>query len=395
MKFFSLIIFLTFFVTNVIAQSNSVLDSLRYYPLQTSKTNFFENTDYVIDHQTENIFLSDKWYLGIDLYISQAGATDAGWGGTYYDRLDSLTGNVYRHIKTFEFQLGSSAVIGPYLFGGVHHLSISSIYADSTEFIIDKLHFDKKPEIGDTLFTGSARFSGGLYRDSLSQVKASDISVLFQGYSEKTDRELEFDNPADTTIRMLHFEIRYKNTLDSLLSYTLAKDIGLIEAKYLYFWENNRTNLQTMLYRFGEITVGDRTFTRTKYNVSVEQAEQIPSQIQILAYPNPFNPTTSIRYSIPNSGSVSIKIYDALGRFVQNLVESYQSSGSHSVNFDATNLASGLYLVRIQFNDEVKTGKIVLTQLENPSLSPPLKIKFFALFFAFFTELIYVTTCYY
>jgi len=45
---------------------------------------------------------------------------------------------------------------------------------------------------------------------------------------------------------------------------------------------------------------------------------------------------------------------------VQNLEESYQSSGSHTVNFDATNLASGLYLVRVQFNNEVKTGKIVL-----------------------------------
>ncbi len=45
---------------------------------------------------------------------------------------------------------------------------------------------------------------------------------------------------------------------------------------------------------------------------------------------------------------------------MQNLVESNQSSGSHFVNFDAMNVASGLYLVRVQFNNEVKTGKIVL-----------------------------------
>jgi hypothetical protein len=362
MKIFSLVLFLTIFTINVSAQSSSVLDSLRYYPLQTSYSADYVNEDYYYNWSNfDNLVnLNEKLYIRSRLFLYSHGATDGDYAGYSYNRIDSLSGNVYRHIKTLEFPSGSSSVIGPYLFGGYSNFSISSIYADSTEFIIDKLYFDKKPEIGDTLFIGSARFSGGLYRDSLSKVKASDISVLFQGYSEKTDRELFFDNPTDSIIRLLHFEIRYKNTLDSLLGYTLAKDIGLIEAKYIYFTENTRTHLDSTLYRFDEISIGERIFTRTKYNVSIEQVFQVPSQIQLQAFPNPFNPTTSIRYSIPKSGSVSIKIYDALGRFVQNLVESYQSSGSHSVNFDATNLVSGLYLVRVQFNNEVKTGKIVL-----------------------------------
>ncbi len=65
-------------------------------------------------------------------------------------------------------------------------------------------------------------------------------------------------------------------------------------------------------------------------------------------YPNPFNPTTQIKYSIPKSGMVSLKVYDLLGKVVSTLINKEQDAGSYIVNFDASGLASGIYIYRIQ-----------------------------------------------
>ena len=77
-------------------------------------------------------------------------------------------------------------------------------------------------------------------------------------------------------------------------------------------------------------------------------------------YPNPFNPTTNIRYSIPNSENVQIKIYDLLGRELQTLVNEFKQAGTYELEFDATDISSGVYFYRIQAGDYVDTKKMVL-----------------------------------
>ncbi|PJB00437.1 MAG: hypothetical protein CO128_00590, partial [Ignavibacteriales bacterium CG_4_9_14_3_um_filter_30_11] len=60
-------------------------------------------------------------------------------------------------------------------------------------------------------------------------------------------------------------------------------------------------------------------------------------------YPNPFNPSTVIKYQLPEQGFVTLKIYDILGREVKTLVNEFKSKGRYSINFNAGNLASGVY----------------------------------------------------
>jgi len=79
-------------------------------------------------------------------------------------------------------------------------------------------------------------------------------------------------------------------------------------------------------------------------------------------YPNPFNPTTIIQYQIKESGFVSIKVYDYLGREVANLVNKQQSAGRYSITFDATQLASGVYFYTIDTNNFHKVKKMILTK---------------------------------
>ncbi len=77
-------------------------------------------------------------------------------------------------------------------------------------------------------------------------------------------------------------------------------------------------------------------------------------------YPNPFNPTTEIQYSIPKSGIVTLKVYNLLGQEVMTLVNQQQTTGSYKVNFNASNLASGIYMYRLQSGNFTITKKMTL-----------------------------------
>jgi hypothetical protein len=78
-------------------------------------------------------------------------------------------------------------------------------------------------------------------------------------------------------------------------------------------------------------------------------------------YPNPFNPATRISYSLPLSGFVTLIVYDTLGREVQMLVKGMQNAGTYSVDFDAGNLASGIYFYTLRMSDAfVATKKMLL-----------------------------------
>ena len=83
------------------------------------------------------------------------------------------------------------------------------------------------------------------------------------------------------------------------------------------------------------------------------------------AYPNPFNPVTTLHYDLPEGSYVYIIVYDMLGKVVNNLVDANQSSGYKSVQWNATNnqgepVSAGVYLYKIQAGDFVDTKKMIL-----------------------------------
>ena len=78
------------------------------------------------------------------------------------------------------------------------------------------------------------------------------------------------------------------------------------------------------------------------------------------AYPNPFNPTTSITYELPEPTSVRLSVFDMLGREVAVLVDGEKSAGRHSVRFNAEGLTSGIYIYRIHAGTFTQTKKFTL-----------------------------------
>ena len=88
------------------------------------------------------------------------------------------------------------------------------------------------------------------------------------------------------------------------------------------------------------------------YPTDVRNSEGgMPEKISLLQnYPNPFNPTTNIIYEVPNSGNVEITIYDSIGRKIKTLVNEMKNSGTYEIQFDGSNLTSGVYFYRLQMN---------------------------------------------
>jgi len=82
--------------------------------------------------------------------------------------------------------------------------------------------------------------------------------------------------------------------------------------------------------------------------------------ISLSAHPNPFNPTTSISFNIPSEGFFRIDIYNITGQRIAEIVNERKSAGMYHVHFNGQALAGGIYLVRLQFGDQVLTKKILL-----------------------------------
>jgi len=101
---------------------------------------------------------------------------------------------------------------------------------------------------------------------------------------------------------------------------------------------------------------------QSKFGINSEEKEQIiPKEYSLYQnYPNPFNPVTTIKYDLPKDGLVSLEIFDILGRKITTLVEEYRTAGSYEQVFNASSLASGVYVYKLQAGDFISSKKMIL-----------------------------------
>jgi hypothetical protein len=131
-----------------------------------------------------------------------------------------------------------------------------------------------------------------------------------------------------------------ENIVDTDTSYTIASDFGSINPKFYSQWNYDL------------------------HKPILTSVQPLPGVVKAFAleqnYPNPFNPSTTIEFSIPLSAQVQLKVYNILGQEVATLVNENLKVGRHSVTFDASRLASGLYLYKINAGSFVSTKKMLL-----------------------------------
>ncbi len=153
---------------------------------------------------------------------------------------------------------------------------------------------------------------------------------------------------------------------------------GLISDAYYELKKNGvgfvfMTNGKDGAYAFGTVsafyTVEEAVFAAvneflTSVPLSVRSESHIlsPSMELQQNFPNPFNPSTTIEYSVPSAGSahhVVLKVYDVLGNDVATLVNERRSSGKYSVTFDAASLSSGVYFSQLHIGSLVATRRML------------------------------------
>ncbi len=110
---------------------------------------------------------------------------------------------------------------------------------------------------------------------------------------------------------------------------------------------------QNLLVEFAAKEMGVKLEKSEKNNIVVNKQE---NGYSLDNYPNPFNPTTKITYSLPKSGFVTLKVYNTLGQEVATLVNEVKAAGTYEVDFDASRLASGMYLYTLT------SGKITISK---------------------------------
>ncbi len=171
----------------------------------------------------------------------------------------------------------------------------------------------------------------------------NNVDNLITVFDDGSDNELVNNKYVD-----FGPDIKPINSINTTFSGKNPK--GIWRLKIVDLYNGNTGFLYGWGLRFNNVTGVEENYTST-----------IPSDYKLEQnYPNPFNPSTTISYSLPRASNVKLTIYNLLGQEVTTLVNSFNQAGKHSVQFNAANLASGVYIYSIKADNFSATKKLVL-----------------------------------
>lgn len=270
-----------------------------------------------VKQDTNIVFVKKVWVpvgTGVPIYLDSAenGLTgrwtqSGGWGTTTSQFVsannsfsDSPTGN-YGSSNTRTLTLTNPLNITG------NQVAIVSFYRKHTIDPLDYAYFDVSSDNGTTW--SSAKFFSGTQSTWVKEFL--DITSLAKGSNQ--------------------LKIRF-----SLVSNVQTQADGI----YI-------DNVRVICYNPVTTSITGNSEVPLRYNLSQN-------------YPNPFNPSTSIKFELPQSGFVSLKVFDLLGREVANLVNEVKQAGSYNLEFNASNFASGIYYYKLESNGFSDTKKMIL-----------------------------------
>src|ERR1035437_9737752 len=293
------------------------------------------NTIYELDGSAKNIIKQ----IPIDPEIFKFDPLDIGnkW---YYKTSQSAKGVLYKEVvkdtilanqKTFR-QIKQQLIDSLYGYVSYSYERIDTLIGDvfgwgtdSTEYIMDNLNHNP----GDTINASRFYRSGTTFYDSLKTISLFNLPTETRVYS--TFAPYGGDH------------------------YYLAKNFGI---SYLQqeFEAVVFTNELLGAVIKGKV-YGD---TSTVVGINDKYPPQPDKFVLSQNYPNPFNPITTINYSLPKAGIVKLTVYNAIGSKVATILNEYKQPGNYSVKFNASILASGIYLYRIESGNYIAAKKFIL-----------------------------------
>jgi type IX secretion system substrate protein len=222
-------------------------------------------------------------------------------------------------------------------------------------------------DLGDTLMPGGityANLSGGVFAYPSYQRQSGNRVYWLSPYSAQEVPRYNFSLSTGDTVSSIPFAL---DTLDiTLISHDAVFILGRNRPQWRFHFHFRHivdgdevhvitdsiglTFVQQVFAGFairGAIANGVTYGTLTAVR---DPSYPVPNRIELIQnYPNPFNPATRISFSLPQSQSVDLRVYDVRGRLVATLLDNQeQSAGNHSIVFDANRLAGGTYICRLR-----------------------------------------------
>jgi len=179
--------------------------------------------------------------------------------------------------------------------------------------------------------------------------------ISFSATTDSKNVNLNWATATETNNSGFEIERRYDKT--DWLEIGFVPGHGTTTEKQNYSYIDQNVNAGIYSYRLKQVDF-DGTF-----EYSNEILVNVTASLEFTLdqnFPNPFNPNTLIKYSIPKSSQVSLKIFNTLGQEMETLVNEEKQVGTYEVNWNASNLQSGVYFYRIQAGSYVETKKMVL-----------------------------------
>jgi hypothetical protein len=205
---------------------------------------------------------------------------------------------------------------------------------------------------GDSICVALGAIAGG----------SNPLPVELQSFIARTVRgsvELSWSTATETA--NAGFEIERRSSSDVWTGVAFVKGAGNSAVQNRYSYTDKGLLEGSYSYRLKQI---DRD-GRFAYS-SVVEAKVIgmPKELSLAdAYPNPFNPTTNITFTVPHNGAVSLKVFNIIGQQVATLFSGVAEAGrSYQTSFDAASFASGLYFARLEFGGQSLMKKMILSK---------------------------------
>lgn len=184
------------------------------------------------------------------------------------------------------------------------------------------------------------------------------VPVELISFSATTDnKNVNLNWSTATEINNSGFEIERRYDKTDWLEIGFVPGHGTTTEKQNYSYIDQNVNAGIYSYRLKQVDF-DGTF-----EYSNEILVNVTASLEFTLdqnFPNPFNPNTLIKYSIPKSSQVSLKIFNTLGQEMETLVNEEKQVGTYEVNWNASNLQSGVYFYRLQAGDFIQTKKMIL-----------------------------------
>jgi len=363
-----LLILLSSFFYNSSAQSNQSLDSDFYLAGMNMSLLFQENDEKTLSYSSFDTLYS----------FPAPGPFPAGlaWDGQHLWNCDFDSLKIYKLTTTGDVVSSFPLPIGA-LAGGLEWDGNYLWYADEQTAILYKIDVNTTmviqqfnlPSFGQTDPNGFGLAWDGQY---LWHSDYSDSGMIYKLDPQNGQVLSSFVPPKSSILGITWannflYGVSIEIALSGGILYKLEPSSGVVLDSA--FWEvpyplglvwdgNNFWNVSgnavgggnSRIYQISNPIAGiDNEFLIKPENITLEQN-----------YPNPFNPSTTIKFAVPKESSVNLSIYNVLGEIVSTLVNEQKKAGYYEYKFDASNLASGVYLYRIKAGDFVETKKMVL-----------------------------------